>query len=253
MTSSVEALGRLRAEVGKAVVGQDPVIGGMVIALLCGGHVLLEGVPGVAKTLLVRALATALDLDTKRVQFTPDLMPGDVTGSLIYDARTAAFNFRPGPIFTNLLLADEINRTPPKTQAALLEAMEERTVSVDGVPRRLPEPFIVAATQNPIEYEGTYPLPEAQLDRFLLKLSVPLPERADELNVIRAHHRGFDPRDLKAAGINPVANAEDLAAGRAAASSSGPATARMALWARSWGTWPASWRARIVCSSAALG
>ena len=183
-------------------------IGGVVIALLCGGHVLLEGVPGVAKTLLVRALATALDLDTKRVQFTPDLMPGDVTGSLIYDARTAAFDFRPGPIFTNLLLADEINRTPPKTQAALLEAMEERQVSVDGVPRPLPEPFIVVATQNPIEYEGTYPLPEAQLDRFLLKLSVPLPERDDELNVLRAHHRGFDPRDLKAAGVGPVANAE---------------------------------------------
>jgi MoxR-like ATPase len=150
------------------------------------------------------------------VQFTPDLMPGDVTGSLIYDARTAAFNFRPGPIFTNLLLADEINRTPPKTQAALLEAMEERTVSIDGVPRRLPEPFIVTATQNPIEYEGTYPLPEAQLDRFLLKLSVPLPERHDELNVLRAHHHGFDPRDLKAAGVAPVATGEDLAAGRAA-------------------------------------
>jgi MoxR-like ATPase len=212
----VDALGRLRTEVGKAVVGQEAVVGGVLIALLCGGHVLLEGVPGVAKTLLVRALATALDLDTKRVQFTPDLMPGDVTGSLIYDARTAAFNFRPGPIFTNLLLADEINRTPPKTQAALLEAMEERTVSIDGVPRRLPEPFIVAATQNPIEYEGTYPLPEAQLDRFLLKLSVPLPERHDELNVLRAHHRGFDPRDLKAAGVNPVATAEDLAAGRSA-------------------------------------
>jgi MoxR-like ATPase len=216
VTSSVDALGRLRTEVGKAVVGQDAVIGGVVIALLCGGHVLLEGVPGVAKTLLVRALAAALDLDTKRVQFTPDLMPGDVTGSLIYDARTAAFNFRPGPIFTNLLLADEINRTPPKTQAALLEAMEERTVSIDGVPRKLPEPFIVAATQNPIEYEGTYPLPEAQLDRFLLKLAVPLPERHDELNVLRAHHRGFDPRDLKAAGVSPVATAEDLAAGRAA-------------------------------------
>ncbi|MEV6490530.1 MoxR family ATPase [Actinoplanes sp. NPDC051633] len=216
MTTSVDALGRLRAEVGKAVVGQDAVVGGVVIALLCGGHVLLEGVPGVAKTLLVRSLATALDLDHKRVQFTPDLMPGDVTGSLVYDARTAAFNFRPGPIFTNLLLADEINRTPPKTQAALLEAMEERTVSVDGVPRRLPEPFIVAATQNPIEYEGTYPLPEAQLDRFLLKLSVPLPERHDELNVLRAHHQGFDPRDLKAAGVMAVATAEDLAAGRAA-------------------------------------
>jgi MoxR-like ATPase len=211
-----DALGRLRVEVAKAVVGQDAVISGVVIALLCGGHVLLEGVPGVAKTLLVRSLAAALDLETKRVQFTPDLMPGDVTGSLIYDARTAAFNFRPGPIFTNLLLADEINRTPPKTQAALLEAMEERTVSTDGVPRRLPEPFIVAATQNPIEYEGTYPLPEAQLDRFLLKLSVPLPEREDELNVLRAHHHGFDPRDLKAAGVTPVASAADLAAGREA-------------------------------------
>jgi MoxR-like ATPase len=215
-TSAQDALSRLRLEVGKAVVGQDPVIGGMIIALLCQGHVLLEGVPGVAKTLLVRALATALDVQTKRVQFTPDLMPGDVTGSLIYDARTAAFNFRAGPIFTNLLLADEINRTPPKTQAALLEAMEERTVSVDGEPRPLPDPFIVAATQNPIEYEGTYPLPEAQLDRFLLKLSVPLPERADELNVLRAHHRGFDPRNLAAAGVGPVATAADLAAGREA-------------------------------------
>jgi MoxR-like ATPase len=215
-TAARDALGRLRLEVGKAVVGQDPVVGGLVIALLCGGHVLLEGVPGVAKTLLVRTLATALDVGTKRVQFTPDLMPGDVTGSLIYDARTAAFNFRAGPVFTNLLLADEINRTPPKTQAALLEAMEERTVSVDGEPRPLPEPFIVIATQNPIEYEGTYPLPEAQLDRFLLKLAVPLPERADELNVLRAHHRGFDPRDLRAAGVGPVASAADLAAGRRA-------------------------------------
>jgi MoxR-like ATPase len=215
-TTARDALGRLRTEVSKAVVGQDAVVGGMVIALLCGGHVLLEGVPGVAKTLLVRALATALELDTKRVQFTPDLMPGDVTGSLIYDARTAAFNFRAGPIFTNLLLADEINRTPPKTQAALLEAMEERTVSVDGVSRPLPDPFIVAATQNPIEYEGTYPLPEAQLDRFLMKLAVPLPEREDELSVLRAHHHGFDPRDLKAAGVTPVATAADLAAGREA-------------------------------------
>ena len=216
MTTSMDALNRLRAEVAKAVVGQDAVVGGVVIALLCGGHVLLEGVPGVAKTLLVRALATALDLDTKRVQFTPDLMPGDVTGSLIYDARSAAFNFRPGPIFTNLLLGDEINRTPPKTQAALLEAMEERTVSTDGETRRLPEPFIVVATQNPIEYEGTYPLPEAQLDRFLLKLTVPLPTRDEELGVLRAHHRGFDPRRLRDAGVRPVATAADLAAGRAA-------------------------------------
>ncbi|WP_433731838.1 AAA family ATPase [Actinoplanes sp. CA-051413] len=212
-----DALQRLRVEVAKAVIGQDAVVGGVVIALLCSGHVLLEGVPGVAKTLLVRALAAALDVDTKRVQFTPDLMPGDVTGSLVYDARTAAFNFRPGPIFTNLLLGDEINRTPPKTQAALLEAMEERTVSTDGETRRLPEPFIVVATQNPIEYEGTYPLPEAQLDRFLLKLTVPLPQREEELGVLKAHHHGFDPRDLKAAGVGPVATAADLAAGREAA------------------------------------
>jgi MoxR-like ATPase len=146
------ALGRLRAEVGKAVVGQDPVVGGVLVALLCGGHVLLEGVPGVAKTLLVRALSAALDLETRRLQFTPDLMPGDVTGSMVYNA--GAFDFRPGPVFTNLLLADEINRTPPKTQSALLEAMEERQVSVDGEARPLPQPFLVAATQNPIEYEA---------------------------------------------------------------------------------------------------
>jgi MoxR-like ATPase len=175
-----QALGALRAEIGKAVVGQDAAVTGLVVALLCGGHVLLEGSPGVAKTLLVRTLSTALDLDTKRIQFTPDLMPGDVTGSLVYDARTAEFSFQPGPVFTNLLLADEINRTPPKTQASLLEAMEERQVTVDGEPRPLPEPFLVAATQNPLEYEGTYPLPEAQLDRFLLKLVLPLPDRDQE-------------------------------------------------------------------------
>ncbi|MDQ1695268.1 MAG: MoxR-like ATPase [Frankiaceae bacterium] len=209
------ALTALRDEVGKAVVGQDSVVSGLVIALLCRGHVLLEGVPGVAKTLLVRSLAAALSLDTKRVQFTPDLMPGDVTGSLIFDARTARFEFRPGPVFTNLLLADEINRTPPKTQAALLEAMEERQVSVDGTPRPLPDPFVVAATQNPIEYEGTYALPEAQLDRFLLKLTVGLPDRDDEVAVLERHHAGFDPRDLAAAGIRPVAGNAELAAGRA--------------------------------------
>ncbi|MDQ1539398.1 MAG: MoxR-like ATPase, partial [Actinomycetota bacterium] len=168
-TESIErsraAFTAVRGEVAKAVVGQDAVVSGLVVALLADGHVLLEGVPGVAKTLLVRSLAAALTLDTKRLQFTPDLMPGDVTGSLIFDSRSAAFEFRPGPVFTNLLLADEINRTPPKTQASLLEAMEERQVSVDGIPRPLPEPFMVIATQNPVEYEGTYPLPEAQLDR----------------------------------------------------------------------------------------
>ena len=175
---SAQALLAVRSEVAKAVVGQDGTVTGLLIALLAGGHVLLEGVPGVAKTLLVRALSAALSLDTKRVQFTPDLMPGDVTGSLIYDAGTSDFTFRKGPVFTNILLADEINRTPPKTQASLLEAMEEHQVSVDGVSRQLPSPFMVAATQNPVEYEGTYPLPEAQLDRFLLKLTMDLPGTA---------------------------------------------------------------------------
>ncbi|MCV7176624.1 AAA family ATPase [Mycolicibacterium sphagni] len=208
------ALLALRNEIGKAVVGQDAVVSGLVIALLCRGHVLLEGVPGVAKTLLVRAMAAALQLEFKRVQFTPDLMPGDVTGSLVYDAKTAAFVFRKGPVFTNLMLADEINRTPPKTQAALLEAMEERQVSVDGEPQLLPDPFIVAATQNPIEYEGTYQLPEAQLDRFLLKLNVPLPPRDQEIAILSRHAGGFDPRDLSA--IRPVAGPAELAAGRRA-------------------------------------
>jgi MoxR-like ATPase len=211
------ALTALRGEVAKAVVGQDGAVTGLVVALLCNGHVLLEGVPGVAKTLLVRSLAAALSLQTRRIQFTPDLMPGDITGSLVYDARTARFEFHEGPVFTNLLLADEINRTPPKTQAALLEAMEERQVSVEGTPRPLPDPFVVAATQNPVEYEGTYTLPEAQLDRFLLKLTVPLPERDDEVQVLARHSAGFNPRDLAAAGVTAVAGVDDLAAGRAQA------------------------------------
>ncbi len=209
------SLAGLRSEVGKAVVGQDGAVTGLLIALLCRGHVLLEGVPGVAKTLLVRTLSAALDLRTARVQFTPDLMPGDVTGSLVYDARTAEFSFREGPVFTNLLLADEINRTPPKTQASLLEAMEERQVSVDGQPRALPDPFLVIATQNPVEYEGTYPLPEAQLDRFLLKLTLPLPTREHEVEILRRHAAGFDPRDLRGAGVRQVADAAALAAARA--------------------------------------
>lgn len=209
-----EALLALRTEISKAVVGQDAVVSGLVIALLCRGHVLLEGVPGVAKTLLVRSLAATLQLDFKRVQFTPDLMPGDVTGSLVYDNRTAEFEFRAGPVFANLLLADEINRTPPKTQAALLEAMEERQVTVDGQARPLPDPFIVAATQNPIEYEGTYQLPEAQLDRFLLKLNVPLPPRDQEIAILGRHAAGFDPRDLS--GLAAVAGPAELAAGREA-------------------------------------
>jgi MoxR-like ATPase len=210
------AFAQLRTEVAKAVVGQDAAVTGLTIALLSGGHVLLEGVPGVAKTLLVRTLSHALKLDTKRVQFTPDLMPGDISGSLVYDAKAGEFEFREGPVFTNILLADEINRTPPKTQSALLEAMEERQVSVDGVTRKLPVPFMVAATMNPIEYEGTYTLPEAQLDRFLLKLVLDLPERSDEVEVLTRHAAGFNPRDLAAAGVTPVLDAAQLAAGQAA-------------------------------------
>ncbi|MDO5728504.1 MAG: MoxR family ATPase [Actinomycetaceae bacterium] len=207
------ALNRLQAEVAKAVVGQDAAVTGLVIALLTRGHVLLEGVPGTAKTLLIRAMAKALDIDHKRVQFTPDLMPGDVTGSLMYDRGSAEFRFRPGPVFTNLLLADEINRTPPKTQASLLEAMAERQVTIDGQPRALPAPFMVAATQNPIEYEGTYPLPEAQLDRFLIKVNMDLPERDDEIEIVNRHAHGFDASDLDAAGLQPVASAADIEAG----------------------------------------
>ena len=211
-----EALARVRAEVAKAVVGQDAAVAGLLVGMLARGHVLLEGVPGVAKTLLVRSLAAALSVETKRVQFTPDLMPGDLTGSLVYDAGSSDFTFRPGPVFTNLLLADEINRTPPKTQSALLEAMEERQVSIDGRAHALPSPFLVAATQNPVEYEGTYPLPEAQLDRFLLKVVMPVPPREQEVEVLVRHAEGFDPRDLGTAGISAVAGVADLEAGAAA-------------------------------------
>ncbi|RLQ81577.1 MoxR family ATPase [Mycetocola zhadangensis] len=217
-------LAQVRREVAKSVVGQEPAVTGLIIALLAKGHVLLEGVPGVAKTLLVRTLSSALDLDTKRVQFTPDLMPGDVTGSLIYDAKTGEFEFRRGPVFTNILLADEINRTPPKTQSSLLESMEERQVSVDGVTQPLPTPFMVAATMNPIEYEGTYTLPEAQLDRFLLKLVLDVPERELEVEVLRRHAAGFNPRDLAAAGVTAVLGADDLADAQRAAATTGVST-----------------------------
>jgi MoxR-like ATPase len=202
----------LRDEVGKVVVGQDGVLSGLVAALLVRGHVLLEGVPGVAKTLLVKTVAAALDLDTRRVQFTPDLMPSDVTGQLVLE--TGSFRFREGPVFTNLLLADEVNRTPPKTQSALLEAMEERQVSVEGVARPLPDPFLVVATQNPVEYEGTYPLPEAQLDRFLFKLLVPYPTAEQEQAILARHDAGLDPHDLRGAGVRAVAGGSDLEAGR---------------------------------------
>jgi MoxR-like ATPase len=207
------AINGVRSEVAKVVVGQEGTLSGIVAALLVGGHVLLEGVPGVAKTLLVKAVAGAFDLEFKRLQFTPDLMPSDVTGQLVLDA-DRSFRFRPGPVFTNLLLADEINRTPPKTQASLLESMEERQVSVEGDPHRLPEPFAVIATQNPIEYEGTYPLPEAQLDRFLFKLQVGYPAVEQEHEVLHRHDQGLDPHDLVASGLTAVATGDDLAQGR---------------------------------------
>ncbi|HEV8648813.1 MAG TPA: MoxR family ATPase [Actinomycetes bacterium] len=212
--SAREAVLRVREEIAKAVVGQDGAVSGLVAALLVRGHVLLEGVPGVAKTLLVKTMAATLALDFKRVQFTPDLMPSDVTGQVIFEQRDGSFRFRQGPAFTNLLLADEINRTPPKTQAALLEAMEERQVSVEGQAHRLPDPFLVVATQNPVEYEGTYPLPEAQLDRFLFKLVVGYPSPEQEQEVLARHDAGMDPHDLGTLGVRAVAGAQDLAEGR---------------------------------------
>jgi MoxR-like ATPase len=210
-SSAHAAITALRDEVGKVVIGQDGALSGLIAALLIRGHVLLEGVPGVAKTLLVKTLATAMSLEFKRVQFTPDLMPSDITGQSILDQRDGAFRFRQGPVFTNLLLADEINRTPPKTQAALLEAMEERQVSVEGIAHALPDPFIVIATQNPVEYEGTYPLPEAQLDRFMFKVRVDYPPDEAEREVLRRYHRGFDAHDLDAAGLRPLLAADGLA------------------------------------------
>ncbi len=182
----------LKQEMGRVIAGQDEVISMMIIAFLAGGHLLLEGVPGTAKTLMVKTLSRLLGVDFKRVQFTPDLMPSDITGNNVFDMATTTFNLRQGPVFTDFLLADEINRTPPKTQAALLECMEEQQVTIDGVEHRLPAHFTVFATQNPLEYEGTYPLPEAQLDRFLGKVLVDYPSAVEEREILRRYGTGFD-------------------------------------------------------------
>jgi MoxR-like ATPase len=205
----------IRAEAAKVLVGQDEPFTLMLVALLSGGHVLLEGAPGTAKTLMAKTLATLVRAEFKRVQFTPDLMPSDVVGTQVYELGSGQFRLRRGPIFTQLLLGDEINRAPAKTQSALLEAMEERQVTIEGERLPLPDPFFVVATQNPIEYEGTYPLPEAQLDRFLFKLLISYPPAEVELEVLRRYHRGFDARRLDLAGLRPVVGPDDLAACRA--------------------------------------
>jgi MoxR-like ATPase len=198
----------VRAELAKVIVGQDEVIDLMLTTFFAGGHLLFEGVPGLAKTLMVKALARALGGDFGRIQFTPDLLPSDILGTNVYDAGQQRFNFRPGPVFASFVLADEVNRTPPKTQAALLEAMEERVVSIDGQSHRLPANFTVFATQNPVEYEGTYPLPEAQLDRFLLKAIVNYPDAKEEREILKRWDAGFNPHDLDGAGLRQVLTAE---------------------------------------------
>jgi MoxR-like ATPase len=210
MSNISEMYGRLQTEVGKAVVGQDAIKEELFCALLSGGHVLLEGVPGIAKTLLVRTFCRAIGADFGRIQFTPDMMPSDVTGSNVYDTSSGAFHFRKGPMFTDLLLADEINRTPPKTQSALLEAMQEKTVTNDGVQYDLGAMFTVVATQNPLEFEGTYALPEAQLDRFLLKSILDYPSEAQEAEVLSRVQQGFDAQDLASVHVEAIASKEDV-------------------------------------------
>lgn len=208
----------IRAEVAKAIIGQDQAVDHLLIALLSQGHVLLEGPPGTAKTFLAQSFATALGLDFGRIQFTPDLLPGDILGSNLFNFQTSQFTLTRGPIFCDLLLADEINRTPPKTQAALLEAMQERRVTLDGETHRLPERFMVVATQNPIENQGVYPLPEAQLDRFLFKLLVPYPDEAEEARIVATYGQRSGPQRPADRGVSAVTNAAGLVAASAALS-----------------------------------
>ncbi|MFN4020185.1 MAG: AAA family ATPase [Erythrobacter sp.] len=206
----------IRAEIAKAIIGQDGMVDMLLVALLSEGHVLMEGPPGTAKTFLANAFATALGLDFGRIQFTPDLLPGDILGSNLFNFQTSQFTLTRGPIFCDLLLADEINRTPPKTQAALLEAMQERRVTLDGETYALPQSFMVVATQNPIENQGVYPLPEAQLDRFLFKLLVPYPDEAEEARIVARYGQRSGPQRPADLGVQAVTNAAGIAAANAA-------------------------------------
>lgn len=201
---------KINEELRKVIVEQDEMIEQCIISLISGGHVIIEGVPGLAKTLMIKALSRTLSLDFKRIQFTPDLMPADVTGTKIFNMQTREFELTKGPVFTNFLLADEINRTPPKTQAGLLEAMAEKTVSIDGEMIELPNPYMVFATQNPLEYEGTYPLPEALVDRFLIKIVIDYPSVQAEKEVLKRHNNGFSSIDLDRAGVRALFSAEDI-------------------------------------------
>lgn len=201
---------RALVEIGKVVVGQTELCEAVLVALFCEGNVLIEGVPGLGKTLLVNTLSRVLQSEFRRVQFTPDLMPSDITGHSVYDMQTNEFQFTPGPVFTNLLLADEVNRAPAKTQSSLLEAMQERQVTVDGTTYKLEPPFITIATQNPLEQEGTYPLPEAQLDRFMFKLLVDYPTPQQEMGILQHFASGRDTRNLDQFGVEPVLRASDI-------------------------------------------
>ena len=209
--------GAIRSEIGKAIIGQQDTIDLMLVSLFAGGHILLEGPPGTAKTFLAQCFSTAIDLDFGRIQFTPDLMPGDLLGTNLFDFKSGEFNLIKGPVFCDLLLADEINRTPPKTQAALLEAMQERKITIDGTPYPLGQHFMVIATQNPIEQQGTYPLPEAQLDRFLFKHNLDYPNREEELEIVTRHGARTGSPNAKSMGIKPVITAKKLAAAVASA------------------------------------